>query len=46
MDSELILQKLDELTRKVTTLLDAQKNNAPHPGDDWIDGKETMRILR
>jgi len=46
MYSELILQMLDELTRKATTLFNAQKNNACHPGDDWTYGKEEMRILR
>ena len=45
MDSEILIQKIEELTRKVNTLLEAQKSYASIESE-WIDGKETMRILR
>jgi hypothetical protein len=45
MYSEIVIQKLDELTEKVNTLLEAQKSNT-RGESEWIDEKETMRILR
>lgn len=42
---EIILQKLDELVGKVNTLFEVIKRNTSTE-DEWIDGKEVMRILR
>jgi len=40
-----VLKKLDELTAKVNILSEALKRR-PREDDEWIDGKEVMRILR
>ena len=41
----IILEKLDELTKKVNILLESPKRNVSNE-DEWIDGKEVMRILK
>jgi hypothetical protein len=45
MNQDLVLQKLDELTEKVDTLLETQKSNAKLPSE-WVDKEETMKILK
>jgi hypothetical protein len=45
MDPELIIQKLDELTRKVDTLIEADKNELKSDCE-WMDNQETMEILK
>jgi hypothetical protein len=45
MDKEIVLQKLEELTRKVNTLLENLKYNVRYQSG-WIDKEETMRILK
>jgi hypothetical protein len=45
MYQDLVLQKLDELIKKVDTLLETQKSNASDL-DEWIDKEGTMKILK
>lgn len=45
MDSEILIQKIDELTRKVNTLLEANKHDT-RSQSEWIDKEETMKILK
>jgi hypothetical protein len=45
METEIVLQKLNELTEKVNNLVETLKRYVRND-DEWIDGKETMRILR
>ena len=45
MDPEIILQKLDTLTTKINTLIEAYKLDF-RGKSKWIDKKETMRILK
>jgi hypothetical protein len=45
MYPEIIIQKLDELTRKVNTLLEANKHDT-RSQSEWIDKEETMEILK
>jgi hypothetical protein len=45
MDPEIVIQKLEELTRKVDTLLEANKN-VTKSQSDWMDKEETMKILK
>jgi hypothetical protein len=40
-----VLQKLDELTKKVDKLLETQKSNAIDL-IEWVDKEETMKILK
>jgi hypothetical protein len=45
MNTDIVIQKIEELTRKVDTLIDANK---PHSDtlSEWIDKQETMEILK
>lgn len=45
MYPEIVLQKINELTRKVNTLLEANKHDTK-PQSEWIDKQETMEILK
>jgi len=45
MNDDEVLKKLEELTRKVDTLLETQKSNTSDL-DDWVDKEETMKILK
>jgi hypothetical protein len=43
MESEIVIQKLDELSRKVNTLLEAH-NHDTRLQNEWFDKEETSRI--
>jgi hypothetical protein len=45
MDADNIIQKIDELNRKVDNLIDVNKHSL-NPLSKWIDKEETMRILK
>jgi hypothetical protein len=45
MESEIVIQKLDELTSKVNTLPEAHNHNT-RPQNEWFDTEETVRILK
>jgi hypothetical protein len=45
MIDDTVLHKLEELTKKVNTLLDTFQNN-PKFQSTWIDKEEAMRILK
>lgn len=45
MNTDIVIQKIDELKRKVDTLIAVNKHQAD-PQSKWLDKEETMRILR
>lgn len=45
MDKDIIIQKLEELIRKVDTLTDTEKRQT-NSNNEWIDKQETMEILK
>jgi hypothetical protein len=45
MYTDIILQKLDELNRKVSSLIDSTKKER-YALNEWLDKEETMRILK
>jgi len=45
MDADNIIQKIDELNRKVDNLIAVNKHSL-NPLSKWIDKEETMRILK
>jgi hypothetical protein len=45
MQQDLLLQKLDELTKKVDSLLETLKSIARN-SSEWLDKQETMEILK
>jgi hypothetical protein len=45
MYTDIMLQKIDELTRKVNILLESFKHIS-NSQSEWIDKEETMRILK
>jgi hypothetical protein len=45
MDADNIIQKIDELNRKVDNIIDVNKHSL-NPLSKWIDKEETMRILK
>lgn len=45
MYQDLVLQKLDELTKKVDSFLETQKSNTRN-SSEWVDKEETMEILK
>ena len=45
MDKDIIIQKIEELSRKVDTLVDTEKRQT-NSNNEWIDKQETMEILK
>jgi hypothetical protein len=45
MNTDIMLQKIDELTRKVNILLESIKHIS-NSQSEWIDKEETLRILK
>jgi hypothetical protein len=45
MDADNIIQKIDELNRKIDNLIAVNKHSL-NPPSKWIDKEETMRILK
>jgi len=45
MSTDYIIQKIDELNRKVDNLIAVNKHSL-NPPSKWIDKEETMRILK
>ena len=45
MNADIVIQKIDELNRKVDTLIAVNKHRMD-PQSKWIDKEETMRILK
>ena len=45
MDADNIIQKIDELNRKVDNLIAVDKHSL-NPPSKWIDKEETMRLLK
>lgn len=45
MNPDIVIQKIDELTRKVDSLIDANKHHTDSQSE-WIDKQETMEILK
>ena len=45
MDKDIIIQKIEELTRKVDSLIDTKKHQT-NSQNEWIDKQEAMEILK